>query len=206
MIGNQRMADRAAEDLTDGIVGLGYVGLPLAVAFADAGLSVLGVDSDPERVGRIRAGTSPINDVSDEQLQAAFGRGLRIAELSDAAVRACDVVFVCVPTPIDAAKNPDLTAVRSAAATIARGLRKGHLIVLQSTTSPGTTTGPFREELERSGLVAGLDFDLAYAPRSASIRASRAPAAPTSHGSSAAPRPLRRRARHASSSGSRTVS
>jgi UDP-N-acetyl-D-glucosamine dehydrogenase len=165
MIGNQRMADRAAEDQTVGIVGLGYVGLPLAVAFADAGLSVLGVDTNPDCVSRISAGTSPINDVSDDQLQAAFGRGLRIAEPSDAEFGACDVVFVCVPTPIDAAKNPDLTAVRNAAATIASGLRKGHLIVLQSTTYPETTTGPFREELERSGLVAELDFDLAYAPR-----------------------------------------
>ena len=164
MNGNSRMADRTAEDRMVGIIGLGYVGLPLAVAFAEAGLSVAGIDSNPDRVGRIRAGTSPIDDVSDKQLRAAFGRGLQIAEPSEASIAACDVVFVCVPTPIDAAKNPDLTAVRNAAAAIAAGLRRGQLIVLQSTTYPGTTTGPFREELERSGLIAGLDFDLAYAP------------------------------------------
>jgi UDP-N-acetyl-D-glucosamine dehydrogenase len=151
-------------DRTVGIVGLGYVGLPLAVSFAKAGLSVIGIDSNPARLGQLREGISPIGDVSAEQLGESLALGLRIESPSIAAVQSCDVLFVCVPTPIDSAKNPDLAPVRAAAATIAQGLRLGQLIVLQSTTYPGTTAGPFREELERSGLIAGRDFDLAYAP------------------------------------------
>jgi UDP-N-acetyl-D-glucosamine dehydrogenase len=151
-------------DRTVGIVGLGYVGLPLALAFADAGFAVTGIDSNPDRVARIQTGSSPIEDISDDRLSAAIADGLRVAEPSATEIRACDAAFVCVPTPLDQAKNPDLSAVRAAAATVAEGLRAGQLIVLQSTTYPGTTVGPFCEELEKSGLTAGRDFDLAYAP------------------------------------------
>jgi UDP-N-acetyl-D-glucosamine dehydrogenase len=152
------------EDRTVGIVGLGYVGLPLGVAFVEAGLAVVGIDSNAGRIATIRAGSSPIEDISDDRLSAAIASGLRVGEPSAEAIGTCDVLFVCVPTPLDHAKNPDLSAVRSAAATVAEGLRKGQLIVLQSTTYPGTTVGPFRQELEKSGLRAGHDFDLAYAP------------------------------------------
>jgi UDP-N-acetyl-D-glucosamine dehydrogenase len=146
------------------VVGLGYVGLPLAIAFAEAGCEVLGVDATPERVLALRAGSSPIDDLPDERLGAALAGGLMVAGEDEADLASPDVVFVCVPTPIDGAKNPDLGPVLDAGARIRRQLRPGQLVVLQSTTYPGTTSGPFRTELERSGLRAGEDFDLAFAP------------------------------------------
>ncbi len=146
------------------IVGLGYVGLPLAIAFEEAGLDVVGVDAKEERVAELRAGRSPIDDISDDRLRAALARGLAVVHTGEADLGSADVVFVCVPTPITQSKDPDLGPVLSAAGLVGRQLRPGQLVVLQSTTFPGTTTGPFRVELERSGLVAGRDFDLAFAP------------------------------------------
>ncbi|MFL5725936.1 MAG: nucleotide sugar dehydrogenase [Chloroflexota bacterium] len=146
------------------IVGLGYVGLPLAIAFTEAGLRVEGIDANGPRVAELVARRSPIDDVSNERLGRALDGGLRVVEPRDARIGEADVVFVCVPTPITRSKDPDLAPVLSAAALIRENLRDGQLIVLQSTTFPGTTTGPFREELERSGLRAGRDFDLAFAP------------------------------------------
>ena len=154
----------ATTDSRVGIVGLGYVGLPLAISFVEAGLDVVGIDANNKRVARIASGSSPIDDVSDQRLQAALGRGFRAVTPVPAAVADLDATFVCVPTPIDRAKDPDLGPVISAASLVRGGLRPGQLIVLQSTTFPGTTTGPFRAELERGGLIAGRDFDLAFAP------------------------------------------
>jgi UDP-N-acetyl-D-glucosamine dehydrogenase len=147
-----------------GIVGLGYVGLPLAISFVEAGLDVVGIDASPRRVAGIASGISPIDDLSDERLQAALGRGFRAVRPIPASVADVDATFICVPTPIDRAKDPDLGPVISAASLVRGGLRPGQLIVLQSTSFPGTTTGPFRAELERGGLLAGRDFDLAFAP------------------------------------------
>ena len=153
-----------ATDTRIAIVGLGYVGLPLALAFNEAGLDVVGLDASPARVEELRAGRSPIDDVDDERLGRGLERGLRIMSTEDADVAAVDAVFVCVPTPITTTKDPDLGPVLGAADYLCSRLRPGQLIVLQSTTFPGTTTGPFREALERSGLRAGVDFDLAFAP------------------------------------------
>jgi UDP-N-acetyl-D-glucosamine dehydrogenase len=152
------------QDRRIAIIGLGYVGLPLAIAFAEAGLEVEGVDASPARVDEINAGRSPIDDVADDRLVAALGERFRVVGPAAADLAAADVLVVCVPTPIDQAKDPDLGPVIAAAAQIAADLRGGQLVILQSTTFPGTTTGPFREALERSGLVAGRDFDLAFAP------------------------------------------
>ena len=146
------------------VVGLGYVGLPLAISFVEAGLRVEGIDSFGPRVSELSAGHSPIDDVSDERLRAALANGLSVAEPADGHLGDADVVFVCVPTPITSTKDPDLAPVLSAADLICAHLRPGQLIVLQSTTFPGTTTGPFRASLEAGGLVAGRDFDLAFAP------------------------------------------
>ncbi len=146
------------------IVGLGYVGLPLAIALVEAGSSVVGVDASPQRVQELRAGRSPVDDIDDARLTAALTSGLSIAATNEADLGEPDVVFVCVPTPITASKDPDLGPVLAAAARIREQLRAGQLVILQSTTFPGTTTGPFRLELERSGLIAGRDFDLAFAP------------------------------------------
>ncbi len=146
------------------VVGLGYVGLPLAIAFAEAGLDVLGIDVSESRVEAIAARRSPIDDVTDERLAAAFGRSFRVATQADADLEAIDAVFVCVPTPIKPTKDPDLGPVLAAADFIKGWIRRGQLVVLQSTTFPGTTVGPFRAVIESSGLTAGSDFDLAYAP------------------------------------------
>jgi UDP-N-acetyl-D-glucosamine dehydrogenase len=146
------------------IIGLGYVGLPLAISFVEAGLAVEGIDANAQRVAELAGGRSPIDDVSDDRLRAALERGLTVVEPADAHLAEADVMFVCVPTPITASKDPDLDPMISAASLIRAHLHAGQLVVLQSTTFPGTTTGPFRLELERSGLVAGRDFDLAFAP------------------------------------------
>ena len=150
---------------TVAVIGLGYVGLPLAIAFAESGCRVVGADASPARVAELRAATSPIDDITDERLRAALGAGLEVHVAADAPLVDAEAVFVCVPTPITDSKDPDLRPVLSAAEAIRPALRAGQLIVLQSTTFPGTTTGPFREVLERdTGLLAGRDFDLAFAP------------------------------------------
>jgi UDP-N-acetyl-D-glucosamine dehydrogenase len=152
------------QDRRVAVIGLGYVGLPLAIAYSEAGLEVEGIDAWPGRIAELLARTSPIDDVSDERLGAALDRGMRIVSPVDSTMSEADAIFVCVPTPITATKDPDLAPVLSAAETICGHVRKGQLIVLQSTTFPGTTTGPFAEVVERSGLKAGVDFDLAFAP------------------------------------------
>jgi UDP-N-acetyl-D-glucosamine dehydrogenase len=126
------------------VVGLGYVGLPLALAFVEAGCRVVGVDADDARVAELSSGRSPIDDITDERLRSALASGLSITHTERADLATPDVVFVCVPTPINEAKDPDLGPVLSAAARIRRELRAGQLVVLESTTYPGTTTGPFR--------------------------------------------------------------
>ena len=146
------------------IIGLGYVGLPLAVSLAEAGLEVVGIDANPSRVAALAAGTSPVDDITDERLSAALNNGLTVVEPGGAEITRADVIFVCVPTPIDQSKDPDLGPVIAAGGMIRESLREGQLVVLQSTTYPGTTTGPFCAALERGGLRAGADFDLAFAP------------------------------------------
>jgi UDP-N-acetyl-D-glucosamine dehydrogenase len=152
------------EDRTVGVIGLGYVGLPLALALTEAGLRVVGVDISVSRVNELNVGHSPIDDVDDTRLVAALKTGLRVIAPDREALAAVDALIVCVPTPITQSKDPDLAPVISAAELVAGSLRAGQLVVLQSTTFPGTTNGPFRQVLERSGLLAGLDFDLAFAP------------------------------------------
>jgi UDP-N-acetyl-D-glucosamine dehydrogenase len=152
------------QDRRVSIVGLGYVGLPLAIAFVEAGIEVEGVDASPARVAELNARHSPIDDISDERLSSALEHGLAVVSPADAKPHDVDALFVCVPTPITSTKDPDLGPVLAAAAFVRDGLRKGHLVVLQSTTFPGTTTGPFREVVEQSGLKAAVDFDLAFAP------------------------------------------
>ena len=153
-----------AQDQRVAVIGLGYVGLPLAIAFTEAGLAVEGVDVADRRVRELNDRHSPIDDVPDERLSAALDGGFRVVGQAGADLAAADAVFVCVPTPITATKDPDLAPVIRAAEYLRDHLRRGQLVILQSTTYPGTTTGPFREVLEASGLRAGTDFDLAFAP------------------------------------------
>ena len=149
------------------VIGQGYVGLPLAIAFVEAGLDVTGVDRSASRVAELLAGRSPIDDIEDERLQAALDAGFRVVDAGkavEAVLADADVIFICVPTPITESKDPDLRPVTEAGRLVTRRLRAGQLVILQSTTFPGTTTGPFRAVLEESSLKAGVDFDLAFAP------------------------------------------
>jgi UDP-N-acetyl-D-glucosamine dehydrogenase len=151
-------------DSSVAIIGLGYVGLPLGLAFLDAGCRVVGYEENPARLAELRAGRSPVDDVSTSKLADAIEGGLRLCAPDDDGLAEVDAIFVCVSTPIDENRDPDLSAVIGAARTVANSLRQGQMVILQSTTWPGTTVGPFRAELERSGLTAGRDFALAYAP------------------------------------------
>jgi UDP-N-acetyl-D-glucosamine dehydrogenase len=162
--GAKSPAEPATHDRRVAVIGLGYTGLPLAISFVEAGLEVEGIDAYEVRVAELNARRSPIDDISDARLGAALDAGMSVVGSAASSLADADAVFVCVPTPITATKDPDLTPVLTAARFIAEHLRAGQLIILQSTTFPGTTTGPFREILEREGLVAGVDFDLAYAP------------------------------------------
>jgi UDP-N-acetyl-D-glucosamine dehydrogenase len=147
------------------IVGAGYVGVPLARTFADAGASVLLVDVDPGRVAQLNAGESYIEDVPTDVLKPLVEAGLVAAttdydELGDA-----DAILLALPTPLSRQREPDLRILLSAAEQIATRLRTGHLVVLESTTYPGTTREQVQPILERgSGLVAGEDFHLAFSP------------------------------------------
>jgi UDP-N-acetyl-D-glucosamine dehydrogenase len=154
----------ATADRRVAVLGLGYVGLPLSISFVEAGLDVLGIDVSPERVAELTAGRSPIDDITNERLTAALSKGLRVATTADGDSASADVVVVCVPTPITASKDPDLGPVLAAAGYLRAHLRAGQLVILQSTTFPGTTSGPFRDVIEGGGLRAGTDFDLAFAP------------------------------------------
>ena len=153
-----------SEDTTIAIIGLGYVGLPLGLAFRDAGMDVVGYEADPERLRMLREGRSPLDDVSNSRLSDALAGGLRINSPTEDGLAEADAIFICVSTPVTADNEPDLRPVMAAVDYVADFLRAGQLVVLQSTTWPGTTAGPVREGLQKSGLVAGRDFGLAYAP------------------------------------------
>jgi UDP-N-acetyl-D-glucosamine dehydrogenase len=157
----KRVADRSARIC---VVGLGYVGLPTAVAFAEAGFSVIGVEVNSERCSAINAGRSHVADVPDTVLQRLLGAGrLRaVADISEAGD--CDVFDICVPTPLGKSRDPDMSAILAAAEALRTIIRRGQLVVLTSTTYPGTTTEILRPILESGGLRVGHDVFLAFAP------------------------------------------
>jgi UDP-N-acetyl-D-glucosamine dehydrogenase len=147
------------------VIGLGYVGLPLAMALGHANIPVVGIDVDPRKIERLNAGESYIPDVPTGQIADLVARKLFCAVTDYDALRQVDSIFICVPTPFDANKAPDLTAVKQAAEGIAPRLQRGQMVVLQSTTYPGTTEEVVLPILAAgSGLKAGVDFDLAFSP------------------------------------------
>jgi len=151
-------------DATIGVIGLGYVGLPLAVAFAKAGLPVIGVDADAGRSARIRAGVSPVEDVpSDELAPLVTARRLVVADGIEA-LTAADAIIICVPTPLGKSKEPDISHIVAATEDVARILRAGQLVVLESTTYPGTTEEVLLPRFAAAGLVVGHEFFLAFSP------------------------------------------
>jgi len=158
----ERIANRTARVA---IIGLGYVGLPLAVAFAKAGFIAVGIEINQERVEAVNEGRSYIEDIHSTELAPYVQSGRLRATTSYEAFRECDAAFICVPTPYTVQRAPDLGAIIAATESIAPRLRPEQLIVLQSTTYPGTTTEVVRPILEaRSGLNAETDFHLAFSP------------------------------------------
>lgn len=157
----QRLRER---ELCVGVVGLGYVGLPLVVAFGEAGFSTIGFDLNEATIAKLGRGESHIGDVSSERVRD-LRESRRFEATSDLSrLGECDAVLVCVPTPLTPARDPDLGAVRGAMSSIAQTLRAGQLVVLESTTYPGTTDEVARPILEAGGLRAGSDFFLAFSP------------------------------------------
>jgi len=147
-----------------GVVGLGYVGLPFAVEKAKVGFQVIGIEQNPRRAGKINAGENYIADVKDEELRDLVDRGLIRAEEDFNSVPGMDVIVICVPTPLDKNLSPDLRYVINVTNEIARRLRPGQLISLESTTYPGTTEEVMLPILETSGLQVERDFFLCHSP------------------------------------------
>ncbi len=147
-----------------GVIGLGYVGLPLALEFARAGFDVTGIDLDDRKIEAITGGRSYIVDTKDEEIREQVERKRFRATSDFSVIRDLDTINICVPTPLRKTKDPDLTYVVAAVNEIKQYLRKGQLVILESTTYPGTTDEVVRPALESSGLVAGQDFALAFSP------------------------------------------
>ncbi|MDY7076976.1 MAG: nucleotide sugar dehydrogenase [Chloroflexota bacterium] len=156
-----KIADRTAHVA---IIGLGYVGLPLTTAFARAGFRVTGLDVDQRKVNAIAASQSYIPDVPDDDLAPHVQSGRLVATSDYDVLHEVDAIFICVPTPYDAQRAPDLTYIQDASEGILPRLKPGQLVVLQSTTYPGTTEEIVQPILEQSGLEAGEDFYLAFSP------------------------------------------
>jgi UDP-N-acetyl-D-glucosamine dehydrogenase len=153
----------AEERWTAGIVGLGYVGLPLAVTAAHAGLNVVGFDVDEAYVARLGRGDSPIEDVPDEQLASALATGLEVTS-DPARLAEADAVFICVPSPLGRNREPDLSYIRAAAQTVASVAHPGMLVSLESTTYPGTTEDIIVPALTAEGLELDRDVWVAFSP------------------------------------------
>jgi UDP-N-acetyl-D-glucosamine dehydrogenase len=147
-----------------GVVGLGYVGLPLVLQFEEGGFSVVGFDVDANKTSALTRGESYIKHIGVDRVQKAFGSGRVIATPNFEHLSECDAIIICVPTPLGAHREPDLKYIRMTAEVIAEHLRAGQLIVLESTTYPGTTREELLTRLEKKGLVCGRDFFLAFSP------------------------------------------
>ncbi|MFQ5571207.1 MAG: nucleotide sugar dehydrogenase [Rhodothermales bacterium] len=157
------IADRSARV---GVIGLGYVGLPLATVFAEAGFRVVGVDVDDRKVRALNEGTSYVEDIPSARVEALVQQGLLSATTDFAVLDGCDAVSICVPTPLRKTRDPDISYILSAADAIAQHLHPGMLIVLESTTYPGTTTEVILPRLQQNGarLQVGEDFFLCFSP------------------------------------------
>src|SRR4051812_41588822 len=146
------------------VMGLGYVGLPLALTLAAAGFATTGLDSDAAKVARLAAGESTLRQVPAARLRGGLENGRLAVTGSWSALAAVDAILICVPTPLGRHREPDLSAVERAAQRIADYLRPGQLVILESTTWPGTTRDVVQPILESTGLICGRDFFLGYSP------------------------------------------
>jgi UDP-N-acetyl-D-glucosamine dehydrogenase len=158
------LARVASREAVVGVIGLGYVGLPLVLIYEDAGFPVIGFDVDTEKAKRLTAGDSYIKHIGPERVKKAFVGGKARAQADFSALAECDAILVCVPTPLGHHREPDLKYVRMTAETIAKHLRPGQLVVLESTTYPGTTREEMLVRFEATGLRCGTDYFLAFSP------------------------------------------
>ena len=147
-----------------GIIGLGYVGLPLSLTFLRKGISVLGFDLDPDKIDKIHAGKSYIKHIPSDELAGFVKQGTFSATTDFARLKEPDIILLCVPTPLTEHREPDMQFIEDTAHSVAKELRPGQLIILESTTYPGTTVELLQPILESSGLTGGEDFALAYSP------------------------------------------
>ncbi|MEJ2339297.1 MAG: nucleotide sugar dehydrogenase [Gemmatimonadales bacterium] len=165
MTDNFRLHDRIADhEARIGVLGLGYVGLPLVVHFAEAGFRCLGLDVKPEIVDGVMGGISHIDDVSSERVAALVADGTLEATTDFDGLVDVDVLVICVPTPLSKVGDPDVSFIVSAAEQVKERLRPGQLVILESTTYPGTTRELLQNTLEETGLTVGQDFFLAFSP------------------------------------------
>ena len=147
------------------IVGLGYVGLPLSLQFARSGVNVIGLDIDPEKIKAINSGRSYIKHIEGSEIATQIASKTFTSSTDFANVRDVEAVIICVPTPLNKNREPDISYIIKTGESIAPHLHKGILVVLESTTYPGTTDEDLRAVLEKgSGLKAGVDFHLAFSP------------------------------------------
>lgn len=153
-----------SKQITIGVIGLGYVGLPLAVEYAAAGFRTIGIDVDAKKVASINAGKNYIDDVDDGLLAEVVANGSLSAEDHYRSVKKLDVIFICVPTPFTETKDPDISFILDAARGVLAGMKKGQIIILKSTTFPNTTEGYVMPILDQSGLKVGKDYYLAFSP------------------------------------------
>ncbi|MGQ0702102.1 MAG: nucleotide sugar dehydrogenase [Gemmatimonadales bacterium] len=161
---DQLIAKAQSRDVLFGVVGLGYVGLPLAVELANAGYRVLGYDVQPRVVTGLNAGHSHVKDVSDAELQAILRAGRFEATTDGSRLKEADAISICVPTPLSKFKDPDVSYIVAATGTVKQALRPVQAIILESTTYPGTTREILLPALESTGLKVGQDFFLAFSP------------------------------------------
>ena len=147
-----------------GVIGLGYVGLPLSITFLRQDITVLGFDVDPEKIRKIHAGKSYLKHIPSEDIAGHVKQGLFSATTDFTRLDEPDVILLCVPTPLTKNREPDMQFIEKTGAAVAKKLRSGQLIILESTTYPGTTVELLQPLLESSGLAAGTDFGLAYSP------------------------------------------
>lgn len=157
----QKLRDRSA---IIGVIGLGYVGLPLAIEFARKGYDTIGIDLDLRKIESLEAGKNYIQDISDEHVAEMVRTGKFRAQQNYDGVGKFDVIYICVPTPFTINKDPDIGYIISASEGIAKELRQGQLIILKSTTFPNTTQGSVQPVLEKKGMTVGKDFFLAFSP------------------------------------------
>jgi UDP-N-acetyl-D-glucosamine dehydrogenase len=163
------MVDETIERFRDGdvtlaVIGLGYVGLPLALEAGEAGIRVLGFDVNPAVVDGVNAGRSHIQDVESEGVAALREAGTLEATTDMARLRECDAISICVPTPLSKTRDPDVSYILASSEAVAESLRPGQLVVLESTTYPGTTREILLPALQKTGLTVGQDFFLCFSP------------------------------------------